>query len=85
MTQRCLMALSQAYREWKQQTEQRGMERGIKRGIEQGEYSERQKTITSILTIRFGALDHELPAIIPTLLELPIEIATPLLLQLTRE
>jgi hypothetical protein len=70
---RILMALSQAYLEWEQQTEQRGIER------------ERQKTIASILTTRFGGLDGELAAIVPALVELPIEVATPMLLQLSRE
>ncbi len=74
---RILMALSQAYLEWEQQTEQRG--------IEQGERRAQQKNIISILTIRFGSLDSQLEAIVPALIELPIETATPLLLQLSRE
>jgi hypothetical protein len=74
---RILMALSQAYLEWEQQTEQRGIERGEQRA--------QQKNITSILTTRFGSLDSQLEAIIPAIMELPIEAATPLLLQLSRE
>lgn len=68
-----LMALSQAYLEWEQKTEQRGIERGA------------QRTIATILTTRFGPGDRTLEAIIPALMELPIETATPLLLQLTRQ
>jgi hypothetical protein len=71
-----LMALSQAYLEWEQKTEQRGIERGAQRT--------QQKTIASILTTRFGPLDRTLEAIIPALMELPIETATPLL-QLKRQ
>jgi hypothetical protein len=74
---RILMALSQAYLEWEQQTEQRGIERGEQR--------ERQKTIASILTTRFGGLDEQLAAIVPALVKLPIEAATPMLMQLSRE
>lgn len=34
-----MAALSQAYLEWEQQTEQRGIEQGIEQGIERGERS----------------------------------------------
>ena len=70
------MALSQAYLEWEQQT--------MRRGVEQGERQVRQKTIPVILTTRFGVLDSQLEAIVPALIELPIETSTPLLLQLSR-
>jgi hypothetical protein len=70
---RNLMALSQAYLEWEQQTQQRGMEQGI------------QRAIASILSARFGSVDEELAGIMAALSELPIETATPILLQLTRE
>jgi hypothetical protein len=76
-----LMALSQAYLEWEQKTEQRGIERGVERGAQQAQ----QKTIASILSTRFGQLDRPLEALIPALMELPIETVTPLLLQLTRQ
>jgi hypothetical protein len=78
---RILMALSQAYLEWEQQTEQRGIEQGI----EQGQRETQRKAIASILTTRFGIVDAGLEEIIPALLEMPIETATPLLLQLSRE
>jgi hypothetical protein len=70
---RILMALSQAYLEWEQQTQQRGIEQGIERAI------------ASILSARFGSIDEELAEIMPALSKLPIETVTPLLLQLTRE
>jgi predicted transposase YdaD len=34
-----MMALSQAYLEWEQQTEQRGLEKGLQQGAAQGEQS----------------------------------------------
>jgi hypothetical protein len=74
---RILMALSQAYLEWEQKTEQRGIDRGRQQA--------QRKTITSILTTRFDRIDPSLEALIPQLMELPIESAMPLLLQLSRE
>jgi hypothetical protein len=74
---RILMALSQAYLEWERQTEQRGMERGESRA--------HQRSLVTILTTRFGTIDSQLEAIIPVVLELPIEESTRLLLQLSRE
>jgi hypothetical protein len=74
---RILMALSQAYLTWEKETEQRGIERGESRA--------QQKSITTILTTRFGAIDDQLAAIVPAIMALPIESATPLLLQLSRE
>jgi hypothetical protein len=70
---RILMALSQAYLEWEQQTQQRGIEQGIERSI------------ASMMSARFGSVDEELAELIPALSKLPIETVTPLLLQLTRE
>jgi hypothetical protein len=70
---RILMALSQAYLEWEQKTEQRGRQQA------------QRKTIASILTTRFDRIDQSLEALIPQLMELPIESAMPLLLQLSRE
>jgi hypothetical protein len=74
---RILMALSQAYLTWEKETEQRGIERGESRA--------QQKSITTILTTRFGVIDDQLAAIVPAIMALPIESATPLLLQLSRE
>ncbi|MBW4505027.1 MAG: flagellar assembly protein H [Scytonematopsis contorta HA4267-MV1] len=67
------MILSQAYEEWKQETERRGMEQGQRLSIE------------NVLKARFGELDKQLVQIIPSVLTLPIEEYTPLLLQLSRE
>jgi hypothetical protein len=62
--------LSQAYQEWERQTQLAGAQ---------------QRGITCILTTRFGAIDEQLAAIVPAIMALPIESATPLLLQLSRE
>ena len=68
-----LMTLSPAYLQWEQETERLAMQRGQRLVVE------------NLLKVRFGALDEQLSAIIPTLLELPAEEYTRLLLQLSRE
>lgn len=68
-----LMALSQAYLEWEQSTEQQGEQRG------------ERKVVEALLKARFGELDEALNAVIPQILSLPTETYTPLLLQLSRE
>lgn len=68
-----VMTLSQAYLEWERETERRGMQQGQRLVVE------------NLLRVRFGELDDQLVAIIPSLLELPTEEYTRLLLQLSRE
>jgi hypothetical protein len=63
------MALSQAYLDWEQTTEQQG----------------ERKVVEALLKSRFGQLDDALRAIIPRILALPTETYTPLLLQLSRD
>lgn len=70
---RILMALSQAYQEWEQQTRRQGLQQ------------ERQAAIASFMRLRFGTLDSELQSIIPALINLPAEEYTQLLWQLSRE
>jgi hypothetical protein len=70
---RLQIVLSQAYPEWERQTQFAGAQQA------------QQRSITSILTTRFGAIDDQLAAIVPVVMALPIESATPLLLQLSRE
>jgi hypothetical protein len=53
-----IMALSQAYLEWEQETEARGRQ------------AERQNTLESFLQSRFGSLDETLTALIPVMIEL---------------
>lgn len=78
---RILMALSQAYQEWEQQTKRQGRDEGLRQGLQQ----ERQAAIVSLLRLRFGSVDADLQAMIPALMELPTEEYTRLLWQLSRE
>lgn len=70
---RILMALSQAYQEWEQQTKRQGLQQ------------ERQSAIASLINLRFGSADAEMQAIIPALMNLPTEEYMRLLWQLPRE
>jgi hypothetical protein len=70
---RILMALSQAYQEWEQQTRRQGLQQ------------ERQAAIASLMRLRFGEVDEDLQAIIPALTNLPAEEYTQLLWQLSRD
>jgi hypothetical protein len=72
-----IMALSQAYLEWEQETRNQGVQEGIQQG--------QRLVIENLLRVRFGNVDESLATIIPTLLELPVEEYTGLLLQLSRE
>ncbi|BAZ08771.1 hypothetical protein NIES4071_05770 [Calothrix sp. NIES-4071] len=68
-----LMNLSQAYLEWEQETVERGKEQGQRQVVE------------NLLACRFGSLDSELQAIIPSVLALSPSEFTPMLMQLSRE
>ena len=78
---RILMALSQAYQEWEQQTKRQGRDEGLQQGLQQ----ERQAAIVSLLRLRFGDVDAELQAIVPGLMALPTEEYTRLIWELSRE
>ena len=67
-----MMAVSQAYTEWEQETERRAVE------------AERRATLTNLLAIRFGAVDQSLVDIIPVLIKLPSEEYARLLLDLAQ-
>jgi hypothetical protein len=67
------MALSQAYLEWEQTTEQRG------------QLAERRNVIEALLKARFGEQDEEMLAIAPQLLSLSTDNYTRLILQSSRE
>jgi Tfp pilus assembly PilM family ATPase len=71
--ERLKILLSQVYQEWERQTQLAGAQQA------------QQTSITCILATRFGAIDDRLAAIVPAIMALPIESATPLLLQLSRE
>jgi hypothetical protein len=67
--ERLLMALSQAYLEWEQATEQQG----------------ERKVVEALLKTRFGELDEALTAIVPQILALPAEEYAILILQSSRQ
>ncbi|WP_208821508.1 hypothetical protein [Tolypothrix sp. PCC 7910] len=60
---------------------QQDREQATQQGIEQGE----RLVVENLLKVRFGELDNELQPIISSLVALPPEEFTPLLLQLSRE
>jgi hypothetical protein len=57
-----IMALSQAYLEWEQETEARGVQIGTE--------NERRRNLESFLQNRFGSLDETLTALIPVMIKL---------------
>jgi hypothetical protein len=68
-----IMELSPLYLQRLEEAKQEGIKR------------ERRATVENLLKIRFGSLDEEISAIIESVLELPPEEFTFLLLQLSRE
>lgn len=67
------MLLSEVYQEWEEKTKQQG--------LEQGRQQEQRLVIENLLKARFGEIDPELASIIPSLLALPTEEYTVLLLK----
>jgi hypothetical protein len=65
------MLVSEEYKKWEEATERRGMER------------EQRTTLENLLEVRFGQLDEQLTAIIPSILALPKQEYTGLILQLS--
>lgn len=82
---RILMALSQAYLEWEQQTRRQGMEEGLEGGRQEGRQEGRRAMIVSLLESRFGSIDAELQLIIPALIALSPEEFVPLIMQRSRD
>jgi predicted transposase YdaD len=62
-----LMALSQAYLEWEQATEQRGEQRGRQEGEQQGRQEEALSFVLRLLPRRVGTVPPEIEAQIRTL------------------
>jgi hypothetical protein len=56
------------------------MEQGIEQGLEQ----ERRSAISGLLELRYGAIDDQLTAILPTLMTLTSVEYTPLIFQLSK-
>jgi hypothetical protein len=61
------------------------MERGIEQGIEQGLEQERRSAISGLLELRYGSIDDQLAAILPSLVALTSIEYTPLIYQLSKE
>jgi hypothetical protein len=57
-----VMALSQAYLEWEQQTESRGIQIGAE--------NERRRNLEMFLQNRFGTLDETLTGLVPVMMQL---------------
>jgi flagellar biosynthesis/type III secretory pathway protein FliH len=68
-----------------EQDRERAIEQGVQQGIQQGIQQGQRLLVENLLRTRFGELDSELSRIIDSLLTLPPEEFTPLLLQLSRE
>lgn len=58
-----------------------GLQQGVQQGIQQGE----RLVVENLLRVRFGTLDEALAGIVESVLSLPPEEFTPLLMQLSRE
>ncbi|MBP0021330.1 MAG: hypothetical protein J7647_27720 [Cyanobacteria bacterium SBLK] len=69
----------------KQEGLQQGFQQGKQEGREEGEKEATQRLIENIFRVRFGEIDESLAAIATSILKLPSEEFTPLLLQLSRE
>lgn len=84
-----VMQLSPIYEQRLAEAQQIGREEGrlegVQQGIQQGVQNERRTTIENLLRVRFGTLDNELQTMIESLLALPPEEFTSLLIQLSRE
>jgi hypothetical protein len=75
------MALSQVYMEWEKKTRHEGRKQGIEQGIEQ----ERRSTISEAMTLRYGAIDPDLEALIPQLMQVSRTEYMRLLFELSKE
>lgn len=72
-----IMNLSPAYLQWREQTLEEGKQEGKQEG--------RQQMVENLIIVRFGSLDQELANAIASLLQLPTEELTRVLLTLSRE
>jgi flagellar biosynthesis/type III secretory pathway protein FliH len=63
---------------------EQGIEQGLEQGIEQGLEQERRSAISGLLELRYGAIDDQLTAILPTLMILTSVEYTPLIFQLSK-
>jgi hypothetical protein len=61
------------------------VERGVEQGKSQGLEEERRSVISSLIQFRYGAVDSQLLAVLPTLLTLTSDEYTSLILRLSKE
>lgn len=76
-----IMRLSTLYQQRLSQATEQGVQQGVQRGVQQ----ERQRTIETLLRLRFSSLDEDLLAIIEPLAQLSPEEYMPMVMQLSRE
>jgi flagellar biosynthesis/type III secretory pathway protein FliH len=62
-----------------------GLTQGLTQGLEQGLEQERRSNISTLLEMRYEAIDDQLSAILPSLMALTSAEYTPLILQLSRQ
>jgi len=79
-----LVNLSPAFIRFRDETREEGRQEGLQagrqEGLQEGRREERRDAIATALRVRFGDLDPELTAILPTLVEMPLEEALQLVL-----
>ncbi|GAA6621741.1 hypothetical protein [Scytonema sp. NUACC26] len=80
-----IMRLAPLYQQDRELAKQEGELKGRVEGRVEGQLEERRQVVESLLRVRFGTLDPELATIIESILALPPEEFTPLLLQLSRQ
>jgi hypothetical protein len=77
-----IMQLTPLYRQQLNEALEQGMQQGLQQGLQQGIEAERRTTIANLLRARFDSLDDSLVAIVDSIIQLPTEDYTRLLLQL---
>lgn len=80
-----IMRLSTLYQQRLSQATEQGVQQGVQRGVQRGVKQERQRTIETLLRLRFSSLDEDLLAIIEPLAQLSPEEYMPMVMQLSRE
>jgi hypothetical protein len=78
--QELTMNLSPAYLRWREDTLLEGRQEGRQEGLQEG----RRSMVENFLRIRFGEVDAQLSSIIESMLQLPTEELTVMLLNLSR-
>jgi flagellar biosynthesis/type III secretory pathway protein FliH len=64
---------------------EQGLNQGLEQGLTQGLEQERRSNISTLLEMRYGAIDDQLSAILLSLMALTSVEYTPLILQLSKQ